>query len=272
MVWVEGGTGTLGSRGHYPEEQPPVSVTVDGFWIDRYEVTNARFVEFVRATGYETSAERASETGLPVAGSAVFSTSNGGWSFVAGADWRHPEGSGSSIDGREDHPVVQVSLEDAKAFADWAGRQLPTEAQWEFAARAGLAGRGGHAPLSANTWQGVFPLNDEGRDGHVGRAPVGSFAADALGLHDMIGNVWEWTVSPYYPTHEPSEQMRARKEGFDPRQPGVAVAVVKGGSFLCSPDYCRRYRPAARYPQEPSLGTNHIGFRTICVDHDRAER
>lgn len=269
VVWVPGGSLLLGANPQYPEEHPPKPVEVGGFWIDRFEVTNAEFRRFVSATSWVTSAERADLLGFPAPGSAVFRRNpdeTAGWSFVAGAQWRHPEGPESSIDGRDHEPVVQISLEDAKAYADWLGRRLPTEAEWEHAARQGPTGESLQARWQANTWQGHFPYADEGQDGYPGRAPVGRFPPNAAGLHDLLGNVWEWTTSTYFPTHRPSPAMLRHRGGLDPRQPGVEVAVIKGGSFLCSPTHCDRYRPAARQPQERTLGTNHIGFRTVTSD------
>lgn len=263
----------MGSTEHYPEEAPIGEIFVEPFDIDAREVTNAQFARFVADTNYVTSAERATALGFPENGSAVFSSSR--WAFVSGADWRHPDGPGGTIDGRDNDPVVQVSLEDARAYADWAGRSLPTEAQWEFAARGGLEGAefawgdaltpGG--AFMANTWQGVFPVSDSGSDGYAGRAPVGCYPPNRYGLYDMIGNVWEWTTNPYYPAQrfDPvvTDLMDRAPDGFDPRQPGVPVGVIKGGSFLCAANYCRRYRPAARHAQDTGLGTNHIGFRTV---------
>ncbi len=273
VVYIPAGGFIMGSDAHYAEEGPQEKVEVVAFDIDRFEVTNAQFEQFIAETGYVTSAERATELGFPVNGSAVFDHST--WSFVEGASWRHPEGPGSSINGKNHDPVVQVSLEDAQAYADWAGRTLPTEAQWEYAARGGLNGAeyawgssltpGGN--YLANTWQGLFPIADTGADGHTGRAEVGCYAANGYGLYDMIGNVWEWTEDPYYPDHRFGKELtfdaRERPAGFDPRQPGVPVGVIKGGSFLCAPNGCRRYRPAARHAQDTGLGTNHIGFRTV---------
>lgn len=260
----------MGSEDHYPEEAPIVRVDVAAFNIDVHEVTNAQFARFIAETGYVTSAERATELGFDANGSAVFEASR--WTFVPGANWRHPEGPDSSIEGRRHHPVVHVSLQDAKAYSDWAGRRLPTEAEYEFAARGGLVGAdyawgdaltpgGKH---NANTWQGVFPFADTGDDGYVGRAPVGCFDPNPYGVHDLIGNVWEWTSDPFYPKHRLTSagERKEAPDGFDPRQPGVPVGAIKGGSFLCAQNFCRRFRPAARHAQDTGLGTNHIGFRT----------
>ncbi len=267
-VKIPGGSFDMGDAGFYADEGPVVRLKVEPFRIDAHEVTNGQFAEFVAATGYVTSAERLVEAGWPANGSAVFSAAQ--WQFVEGANWRHPEGPDSSIDGRDNDPVVQVSLEDARAYTQWAGRVLPSEAEWEYAARGGLERQpfawgdvftpGG--VYMANTWQGLFPEEDAGEDGHMGRAQVGCFPSNGYGLHDMIGNVWEWTEDPYYPDKrfEPPEGVLST--GFDPMQPETPVGVIKGGSFLCSPDFCGRYRPAARHAQNTGLGTNHIGFRT----------
>lgn len=260
MVWIPGGSFTMGEDPRYPEEGPPRTVSVEGFWMDVHEVTNAQFAAFVAATGYVTLAERAPPP-LPGAppemlqpGSAVFRVPSredpAWWRWAVGAQWRDPLGDEAGIAGQERHPVVQIAYEDAAAYAKWAGKQLPDEAQWEYAARAGAPalpepvdaqGRPG-----ANTYQGVFPARDLGTDGFTGRAPVGCFAANAFGLRDMIGNVWEWTSTA-----------GARVDASEP------VGVIKGGSFLCAANYCARYRPAARQFQERSLGTDHIGFRLI---------
>jgi len=281
MVWIEGGVYSKGATGFYPDESPLREVQVDGFWIDRFEVTNARFAEFVAATGYVTVAERQPQPedfpgidpALLQAGSVVFTmpTAADGkltqwWRFVPGAHWRQPAGPGSSIEGLEQHPVVHITHEDAQAFAEWHGHDLPTEAQWEYAARGGLeqavyawgdeflvAGK-----QQANTWQGMFPLLNEREDGYTGSAPVGCFPANGYGLHDMIGNVWEWVDDWYYPVYG-----TPGNGGHDPRQPGLPVKVIKGGSYLCADNYCRRYRPAARHAQEATLGAAHIGFRTV---------
>lgn len=260
MVWIPGGTFTMGEDPGYPEEGPPREVRVEGFWMDAHEVTNAQFAAFVAATGYVTVAERTPPV-LPGAppdmaqpGSAVFRVPTredpAWWRWAVGAQWRDPAGDGAGIAGKERHPVVQIAHEDAAAYAAWAGKQLPDEAQWEYAARAGARALPEPVDASgsprANYWQGVFPARDLGSDGFTGRAPVGCFPANAFGLHDMIGNVWEWTTTP-------GGRADARE----------AVGVIKGGSFLCAANYCARYRPAARQFQERSLGTDHIGFRLI---------
>ena len=270
MVWVEGGTFILGEHAHYPEEGPPHEVEVEGFWIDRHEVTNADFAEFVTETGYLTVAERdpPAIAGAPPEmlqpGSAMFEAPSGDqknwWRWQVGAQWRHPAGPGSDIDGMDDLPVVHIAYEDALAYAEWAGKSLPTEAQWEYAARAGGSGpvpgldgpRDASRKPTANFYQGVFPVRDLGEDGFTTLAPVGCFPANDLGLHDMIGNVWEWTSA-----------------NAGSVQVGEERRVIKGGSYLCASNYCARYRPAARQFQEMSLGTNHIGFRL--VDNARPE-
>ena len=281
MVWLEGGSYTRGATGFYPDEGPPETVRVDGFWIGRFEVTNARFGEFVAETGYVTVAERQPDPkdfpGIDPAllkpGSVVFTmpTQPAGnltqwWRFVPGANWREPTGPGSSIDGLEHHPVAHIAYEDARAFAEWLGHDLPTETQWEYAARGGLE-RAVYAwgdeflvdgQHQANTWQGIFPMVNAVEDHYSASAPVGCFPANGYGLYDMIGNLWEWVDDWYYPAHG-----TPGSGGHDPRQPGVPVKVIKGGSYLCAENYCRRYRPAARHAQELTLSAAHIGFRTV---------
>lgn len=247
MVWIPPGTVEMGSD-VYPEETRR-SETLAGFWMDRTEVTNAEFDTFVRATNHVTVAERAAKKGAAVfvvpSGTVDLSSAASWWRYVEGANWRHPGGPDTSIDGREHFPVVAIAYEDARAYAKWKGRRLPTEAEWERAACAGaptLPER--EQPKDANTWQGVFPLIDTAEDGFTGIAPVGCFKPNGFGLHDMIGNVWELTADAYA-GHTPSAR------------------VIKGGSFLCAPNYCIRYRSAARQPQEDDLGTSHVGFRTV---------
>ena len=285
MVWVEGGSFRFGSDRHYPEERPAHEIAVEGFWLGKYEVTNRQFKLFVDKTNYKTVAERhLSEEDFPdipksqrEPGAVVFkqpklSDGNigGWWHFVAGANWQHPTGPDSNLENKLDHPVVHIAWEDAKAYADWLGHQLPTETQWEYAAKLSLAASktpsSSEQPEEANTWQGLFPMHNLSEDGYSGTAPVGCYQANPAGAHDMIGNVWEWTASHYYPAHDTAQTKPLRDNypnGFDPGQRGVSVKVLKGGSFLCAPNYCRRYRPAARHAQDTTLGTSHIGFRTV---------
>lgn len=290
MVWLPVGNFLMGSDRHYREEGPPRRATVGGFWIDRTEVTNAQFAAFVAATGYKTVAERglnpedypdlppeALKPGSmvfvePPKGSAAPMDITEWWRYVPGADWRHPEGPGSSIDGRENHPVVHIAYGDAEAYAKWLGRAMPTEAEWEYAARGGLDGKDfawgdeqtpdGH--WMANSWQGLFPYEDQKSDGFHGTAPVGCFPPNGYGLYDMIGNVWEW-VSDWYETGHnfPDNSVDPTGPPAMTRTVGGPVRVIKGGSWLCAPNFCARYRPASRQPEEADLGAVHLGFRTV---------
>lgn len=300
MIWIPGGRFRMGSDRHYPEEAPAHEVNVDGFWIDRSPVTNAQFRRFVEATGHVTFCEIAPDPAaypgakpeLLVAASVVFvppprrvdlRDHYQWWGFIAGADWRHPQGPGSGIDGLDDHPVVHVAHADVLAYARWAGKALPTEAEWEFAARGGsteseyawgdeLAPGGRH---QANTWQGEFPWQNSADDGFTGTSPVGAFAANGYGLLDMIGNVWEWTDDWYRPRHsQPAAKAcciprnprgGTEVDSVDPAQAELAIPrkVMKGGSHLCAPNYCRRYRPAARMAQPVDTSTSHLGFRCV---------
>ena len=283
-VPIAGDCFTMGDNRIYAEESPPRQTCVGGFDISEREVTNALFARFVLETGYVTRAERGwsmTDDDWPgpetPAGSFVFAASenprsiNDWWKFVPGANWLHPTG-GAPLDERfAAYPVVQVVYEDAAAYAKWASARLPSEAEWEFAARGGLEGEvyswaaAEDAAIEdkANTWQGVFPIADMGDDGFPGIAPVGSFPANGFGLFDMIGNVWEWTDSFYYPSHEEERWGGYRADGFDPNQGDRPVRVLKGGSFLCNDSYCFRFRPAARQAQDLALGASHIGFRVV---------
>lgn len=287
MVPIPAGRYRIGAAGQLAEERAAVGIRVSPFCLGAHEVTNQQFATFVAATGYRTMAERplsveqfpelspaerkpGSLVFEPVAGDGPIAELSW-WHWVPGADWRHPAGPGSSIAGLEDHPVVQIAFDDAEAYAAWAGASLPSEAQWEFAARGGLRDQvfswgNTWATGQANSWQGDFPRRDSKQDGFAGTSPVGSFPPNGYGLLDMIGNVWEWTADWYVPGHDGLAQQRDPSfsngaESFDPREPGVAKHVIKGGSFLCSPTYCSRYRPAAREAQSPDTGTSHIGFR-----------
>jgi formylglycine-generating enzyme len=303
MIFIPGGKFLMGSDKFYPEEKPVHEVTVDGFWMDKFAVTNDMFRDFVLATNYITVAERSLEPGdYPgvteenlVPGSLVFEKRDKAvdlknymnwWKWVQGACWSHPLGPDSSTEGLEDHPVVHIAYEDAEAYAKWAGMELPTEAEWEFAARGGLEGMdftwGNEdvqltAPM-ANTWQGEFPYENLLIDNYERTSPVGSFAPNGYGLYDMAGNVWEWTSDWYVPhldesankvksccTPSINPRVISREASYDPNQPRIKIPrkVVKGGSHICAPNYCLRYRPAARQPQMIDTGMTHIGFRCI---------
>jgi sulfatase modifying factor 1 len=298
MAWIPGGTFRMGSDDHYPEEAPAHTVSVSGFWIDRSTVTNREFARFVARTGYVTLAEQSPDPAdypgakpeLLVPASSVFRSpahrvdlrdQYNWWMYVPGADWRHPQGPGSSIKKRPDHPVVHVAWPDVEAYARWAGKELPTEAEWEFAARGGLDGAEfawgdeftPDGTWMANTWQGEFPVQNLKQDGYEGTAPVGIFPANGYGLLDMIGNVWEWTTD-WYQSHAETSHACCTidnprggdlERSYDPQSPLTRIPrrVMKGGSHLCSPNYCRRYRPAARMPQTIDTSTSHLGFRCI---------
>lgn len=299
---IPGGEFTMGSDRFYPEEAPTRRVRVDDFWIDMHPVTNREFAEFVAATGHVTLAEIAPDPrdypglapDMAQAGSLVFTKPAGPvdlgdpsswWRFVHGADWRHPQGPGSSIAGLDDHPVVQVAYPDAEAYARWAGKALPTEAEFEYAARGTLEGAeyawgDSLAPggaMLANYWQGRFPIANLCLDGWEGTSPVRSFPANPYGVFDLIGNVWEWTQDWW--TDHAASQGKAPKsccavsnprggklfQSYDPAMPGVRIGrkVIKGGSHLCAENYCQRYRPAARHPEMIDTSTTHIGFRCV---------
>jgi formylglycine-generating enzyme len=300
MTWIPGGTFRMGSADFYPEERPVHRVTVDGFRMDTRPVTVEEFRRFVKATGYVTVAQRPldpadypdADPTLLVPGSLVFRRTAGPvdlrdyrnwWTYVPGACWRHPEGPGSDCRRRERHPVTHVAYEDAESYAAWAGKELPTEAEWEYAARGGLDGAvyawgDEFAPdgqLMANTWQGHFPWQNLLTDGYEGTSPVGSFPPNGYGCYDMTGNVWEWTCDYFTPRHA----AQAADACCAPRNPrvsspassGIAAGpgshlprrVIKGGSHLCAPDYCLRYRPAARQGEAIDSATGHLGFRCV---------
>ena len=300
MIWIPGGNFIMGSNRFYREERPARAAAVDGFWIDRRPVTNAEFRRFVLATGYLTLSERApdpavypdADPSLLAPGSLVFMKPDGPvdlrdyrawWAYVPGANWLHPEGPESNVDDRWDHPVVHVAFDDVVAYAAWAGKAIPTEAEWEFAARGGLqdatyAWGEEFAPdgrAMANTWQGRFPWENLAEDGYEGTSPVGAFPANGYGLYDMIGNVWEWTADWFAGKHAADAPKAccipknprggAEAASYDPRLPNIKIPrkVLKGGSHLCAPNYCRRYRPAARHAEPVDTSTSHVGFRCI---------
>jgi formylglycine-generating enzyme len=290
----------MGSDRHYPEEAPAHEISVDGFWIDETPVTNRDFLKFVNATGHVTFAELKPDAkdypgALPHmlrAGSLVFAPPphqvdlhdwSQWWQFKFGANWRRPYGPRSSIAGLHDHPVVHVAYCDAEAYARWAGKELPTEAEWEVAARGGLDGAEfawgdeftPHGRQMANTWQGTFPHQNLKTDGYERTSPVNAFPPNGYGLCDMIGNVWEWTTDWWSAGHEPDaakaccipQNPRGGREeaSYDPCQPEIRIPrkVLKGGSHLCAPNYCRRYRPAARHAEPVDTSTSHVGFRCV---------
>lgn len=292
MIWLAGGEFTMGSDQHYPEERPERRARTEGFWIDETPVTNRQFAEFVEATGYRTFAEippRAEDyPGAPAenlkAGSMVFVGSaqpvrpdrpEMWWDFVHGADWRHPTGPESTLEGLEDHPVVHLALVDIEAYCEWAGTTLPSEAEWEFAARAGLddaeyAWGSEFEPddkPQANTWQGAFPYHNNLKDGWLRTSPVRTFDKSHYGLYDMIGNVWEWTTDWWSEGTATDTRTCCSVKRTDSAAPGdplkIPRRVLKGGSHLCAPNYCRRYRPAARHAHPIDTSTSHIGFRCV---------
>ena len=306
MRYLSGGAFKMGSERYYPEEAPVRPVKVDPFWIDEAPVTNRDFALFVDTTGYRTFAETAPDPadypGMPPemakAGSLVFNRTVGPvdlrdfsqwWSFGFGADWRHPLGPRSDLNGLDEHPVVHIAYVDAQAYADWVGKDLPTEAEWEFAAQGGLEGAdfawgdelAPQGQMLANYWQGAFPHENALLDGWERTSPVGIYPPSGYGLFDMIGNVWEWTsdwwsqpasmVKTNGSCCVPSNPRGGPESGsLDPCTPHVPIGrkVLKGGSHLCAPNYCQRYRPAARHPQPIDTSTTHIGFRCVVREKD----
>ena len=281
-IALKGGCVDMGETRIYREEGPVTNVCLKPFEIWSHEISNSEFAAFVKATGHKTRAElgwRASDEAGPgvdmAPGSAVFVPPEkpqglNWWKLTDGANWQTPYGP-NAAKSQPLEPVVHVTRDDAEAYAKWAGGRLPSEAEWEYAARGGLNGQlmswadAEEAALKnkANTWEGIFPTVNSQVDGYAGVAPIGSFPANGFELHDMIGNVWEWTSSNYYPTHQPGEDPKLYPDGFDPAQGNVPVGVIKGGSFLCASSYCYRYRPAARQAQDLIFGTSHIGFRIV---------
>jgi formylglycine-generating enzyme len=300
MAWIPAGTFAMGSADFYPEERPVHRVALDGFWMDEHPVTVAEFRRFVHATGYQTVAQRpldpavypGADPALLVPGSLVFQRPPGPvdtrdvsnwWAYLPGACWLHPGGPGTGVSHHSEHPVTHVALEDAEAYAAWAGKELPTEAEWEYAARGGLDGAiyawgdeftpGGQ--LMANTWQGEFPWQNLVLDGYEATSPAGSFPANGYGLADMTGNVWEWTSDYYIPRHAAGagpaccvpRNPRATSAELSKvgGEPGSAIPrqVIKGGSHLCAPNYCLRYRPAARQGETIETSASHLGFRCV---------
>lgn len=297
MVWIPAGEFSMGTEeAGFPDTRPIHRVALHGFWMDKTEVTNEQFGKFVKATGYATVAERKPDPkdypGVPhdklVAGSIVFTPPKGDvplndyrqwWAYMAGANWRHPEGPQSDLKGRENHPAVHIAYDDALAYAKWAGKRLPTEAEFEWAARGGLDRKKfvwgndfkPDGKFRANSFQGNFPNRNTGEDGFLASAPVGSFEANAWGLVDMAGNVWEWCSdwyrADYYQTLAAQGPLARDPKGpsdsNDPVEPGVPKRVTKGGSFLCTDQYCARYMPGGRGKEAPDTGTNHLGFRLV---------
>ncbi len=293
MVYIKGGTFQMGSS-NFADAKPIHEVTLSPFYMDEHEVTNNQYAAFVEATGYITVAERPLDPEdfpnvdpkVLVPGSAVFKAPNQvqgmqnhlqWWDYIPGANWRHPEGPESSIEGKGDHPVTQLAYEDAEAYAKWAGKRLPTEAEWEFAAKEGKhsdetyywgSEKTPHGEWMANIFQGTFPTHNSKEDGYESTAPVKSFPPNLYGLYDMEGNVWEWCSDFYRPDYyanSPKENPKGPAESYDPQEPGAVKRVQRGGSFLCNDQYCERYKAGSRGKGEVNSPTNNVGFRCVKV-------
>ena len=283
MVWIEAGSFVMGSDSGLPDESPPHQLEMSGYWIDQFEVSNRDFAAFVTQTAYTTQSENNGDSLVFKALSRQthkFPNPLDWWDLVSQADWRHPQGPSASIEAIADHPVVQVNYNDALAYCDWAGKELPTEAQFEYAARGGKEGKlytWGDEPLHrhqaiTNNWQGAFPFKNENSDGFETTAPVGSFPANEFGLYDITGNVWEWVSDWYHPKYyanSPNKNPQGveKTESLDPAEPSLAKQSIRGGSFMCSDNYCSGFRVSARMPTDPDTATNHTGFR--CVVNNR---
>jgi len=294
MVFIPGGKFMMGSDKFYPEEKPVHEVTVDGFWIDRYTVTNEEFKKFIDETGYVTVAERplkaedypGAKPEMLVPGALVFKKAKAAvnlndyfnwWEWMPGASWKHPKGPKTDLKGMEKHPVVHIAYEDAEAYANWAGKELPAEAEWEYAARGGLEGMDftwGNEDTQqtkpmANTWQGVFPYQNLLIDKYEGTSPVGSFAPNGYGLYDMAGNVWEWCSDWYDADYYKSlrdgtaNNPQGPARSYDPQEPAMQKRSLRGGSFLCNDSYCSGYRVSRRMKSSPDTGLEHTGFRCV---------
>lgn len=279
MIWLEPNSFVMGSDQGLPDESPAHELRLSGFWMDRFEVTNEEYKQFTEATGYKTFSEKVGDSlvfSSPEQNHAMRMGPLDWWKLEQAADWKSPQGQGSSIEGKLDHPVVHVNYDDAAAYCQWKDKELPTEAQFEYAARGGKTGKiysWGNQPLQetgkvSNTWQGNFPLENDAADGYLTTAPVGSFPANDFGFHDLSGNVWEWVQDWYHPQYYAMSPSRnpsgvAEADSIDPNEPSIAKRSIRGGSFLCAENYCSGFRVSARMPADPITATNHTGFRCV---------